>query len=414
MGLYPVEGQLIISRMSAKNFRSVADSSINLKPLTVLAGPNASGKSNVLDIARFLGDAVRTNLDAALSVRYGIGGVRRRQRGGRPRNVEIGVQCRTRRFTIDYKFALAGAANGGYQVAQEGIQLRGRTRLDPQLDVDVRNGKVVSLNSPYLDQILLDDDDAEFETDNLALPAIRRFLNQRRGRNAREDTDRAFSASIYSMQRTLAQMRVYHIFPNTMREPQKVSQPYPLAEDGGNLASALKTLDKDHPNIMARLKESLRLLIPSVIDLRVVSAGGFLVTQLRHAESNNRASWFDLTQESDGTLRLLGILTALYQHPPLPFIGIEEPELTIHPGAMAALTDVMKEAARRSQIVMTTHSPDVLDQFHVDNILAVDSNLGITSVGRVSNAQVKSVRQNLFTLGELHSMEGLKPAGRTR
>ena len=413
MGLYPVEGQLRISRMSAKNFRSVADSSIELKPLTVLAGPNASGKSNVLDIARFLGDAVRTNLDTALSVRYGIGGVRRRQRGGRPRNVEIGVQCQTRRFTIDYKFALAGDANGACRVAQEGFLLRGRTESGLQLDIDVKNGKVISLNSPSLDQELLDDDDAEFETDNLALPSIRRFLSQWMGRNV-GNSRRAFSGGMYSLQLTLAQMRVYHIFPNTMREPQKVSAPYPLAEDGSNLASALKTLDKDHPSIMARLKESLRLLIPSVIDLRVVSAGGFLVTQLRHAEANSRASWFDLTQESDGTLRLLGILTALYQHPPLPFIGIEEPELTIHPGAMAVLTDVMKEAARRSQIVITTHSPDVLDQFHVDNILAVDSNLGITSVGRVSDAQVKTVRQNLFTLGELHSMEGLKPAGRTR
>lgn len=413
MGLYPVEGQLTISRISAKNFRSVADLSIELKPLTVLAGPNASGKSNVLDIARFLGDALRTNLDTALSARYGIGGVRRRQRGGRPRNVEIGVQYQTGNSTIDYNFAIAGDANGGCRVAQEEIRLRDQTELGLQMEVAVRNGKVASLNSPSLNQAPLDDDDAEFETDNLALAALSRFLHQKTGRNV-GDSDRAFYDGIYSMRRILAQMRVYHVFPNTMREPQKASAPYPLAEDGGNLASALKTLDKDHPDIMSRLKESLSVLIPSVADLRVVSAGGFLVTQLRHAEANNRASWFDLTQESDGTLRLLGILAALYQYPPLPFIGIEEPEFAVHPGAMTALTDVMKEAARRSQIVITTHSPDVLDQFHVENILAVDSNLGITSVGRVSDTQMEAARQNLFTLGELHSMEGLRPAEGTR
>ena len=56
-------------------------------------------------------------------------------------------------------------------------------------------------------------------------------------------------------------------------------------------------------------------------------------------------SWFDLSYESDGTIRLLAMLTALSQDPAPSVVGLEEPELAIHPGAMAVLSDAMKEAA---------------------------------------------------------------------
>ena len=105
------------------------------------------------------------------------------------------------------------------------------------------------------------------------------------------------------------------------------------------------------------------------------------------------------------------MLTALFQDPAPSLIGLEEPELAIHPGAMAVLSDTMMEAALRGQILVATHSPDLIDRLPIECIRAVIAEDGLTKVGRVAEHQLESVRENLFTAGELHSMEGLQPEG---
>ena len=119
--------------------------------------------------------------------------------------------------------------------------------------------------------------------------------------------------------------------------------------------------------------------------------------------------WFDLSQESDGTVRLLGLLTAFYQEGPASLIGVEEPELTVHPGALAVLAEVMVEASYRSQVVATTHSPDLIDRLPIESLRAVEMRDGCTEVGPVSKIQTNAVLKGLFSAGELHSMEGLAP-----
>ena len=109
-----------------------------------------------------------------------------------------------------------------------------------------------------------------------------------------------------------------------------------------------------------RLRDALGLLVPGVSDIRVVPAGGYLVVELKHDDIAGGA-WLDLSLESDGTVRLLALLVALYQPEPPPVIGIEEPELMVHPGALEVLAELINEAAWSSQIVVTTHSPEFVD-----------------------------------------------------
>ena len=139
-------------------------------------------------------------------------------------------------------------------------------------------------------------------------------------------------------------------------------------------------------------------------------AGSYLLVELKHEEPgrSDRNSWFDLSYESDGTLRLLGMLVALFQKPSPSLIGIEEPELMIHPGALAVLTDTMQEAALRGRVLVTTHSPDLLDLLPVESIRAVTAEGGSTKVGKVSANQMEAVKRGLFSQGELHRMEGLQ------
>ena len=130
-----------------------------------------------------------------------------------------------------------------------------------------------------------------------------------------------------------------------------------LLDDGINLASVLRGMDKRSAPYLGEIKGALGQVVPGLSGLRVPQSGGFLVIKLRHSGSNgsNLGSTFDLSQESDGTVRLLGLLTALYQERPPSLIGIEEPELTIHPGAQACLRS---HAKLRSEL----HNPQRPDR----------------------------------------------------
>ena len=208
----------------------------------------------------------------------------------------------------------------------------------------------------------------------------------------------------------LASIVSYQIFPNSLREPQKIADSHPLAGDGRNLVSAVRGMIRQENRFVPDLKHALGYAVPGVSDIRVSRAGSYLVVELKHEEPgrSDRNSWFDLSYESDGTLRLLGMLVALFQEPSPSLIGIEEPESTIHPGALAVLADTMQEATLRGQVLVTTHSPDLINLLPIECFRAVTAEGGTTKVGKVSDHQIQSVKEGLFLAGELHSMEGLQ------
>lgn len=159
------------------------------------------------------------------------------------------------------------------------------------------------------------------------------------------------------------------------------------------------------------LKDSLSLLVPGVTDLDVASVGGYLVVRLKH-QSGRDGTWIDLSQESDGTIRLLGLLVALYQRDSLSLMGIEEPELTVHPGATAPLADLLNEASQRYQVIVTTHSPDLIDclvDYRItESLRIVELVDGVTVVRGVADSQREAVQRHLFSPGELHCMGELE------
>ena len=88
---------------------------------------------------------------------------------------------------------------------------------------------------------------------------------------------------------------------------------------------------------------------------------------------------------------------------------IEEPEQTIHAGVLPALADAFKEASLRTQIVITTHSPQLVDQFDPSNIRVAWSHNGLTRISSLKNSQAASVRDHLMSLQEYMTAEGLEP-----
>jgi predicted ATPase len=122
---------------------------------------------------------------------------------------------------------------------------------------------------------------------------------------------------------------------------------------------------------------------------------------------------FNQYQMSDGRLRALAILLALYQaglpDASVSLIGIEEPESALHPAAAGALFDALHEASSRAQVIASTHSADLLDRRDLDNsqILAVEMQDGESLIGPVDYAE--ALRQRLYTAGDLMRMNQLRP-----
>jgi len=419
-----------IERVWAKNFRSIAAATLDLGPMTVLVGPNASGKSNVLDALRFLKDALRFDLEAAVSLRRGFDAILRRTEGPRPETMEIGITATTGgiprhpdRFRIEYSYALGAEPHGGYVVAWElaSVNSDPAGQQEP-LVVRVENGRVFSSgqwSEHFMPVARFRPDDSEgtgLDATDLYMRRLMRAWTIGWAPGTRE-----VQGPVASMARALevtlnriALTRYYHIFPNTIREPQTLGNPQPLDEDAGNLASVPRNLEREHPAVCGRLKGSLAHLVPGVSDIDVTSVGGYLMVRLKHEDVHD-GGWLDLAQQSDGTIRLLGLLTGLNQFRPPPLMGIEEPELTVHPGALAALSDVLKEATRRSQLVLTTHSPELIDRItdfrDVEPVRVVELVAGATQVNLVSDAQKESVVRHLFSPGELHRMGELEQFG---
>ena len=155
-----------------------------------------------------------------------------------------------------------------------------------------------------------------------------------------------------------------------------------LEADGGNIASVLANLKAEAPESAARVREYLSKVVPGTVGMEPRAVGPKLTLEFRQEVRGDRHPWRFLADNvSDGTLRVLGVLVALYQGAML--VGIEEPEGALHPAAAGVLTDVLREASERVQVIVTSHSADLLDRETIpsDSILTVISEDGETRLG---------------------------------
>jgi predicted ATPase len=393
----------LVTRITAKNYRSLEDVDVKLDPLTVLVGPNASGKSNVVDVLRFVADAFRNGLDRAIADRQGMGAIRRWSAKGRY-DVEVGLELQDREHAFHYSFVLGSKPYGEYQVKREYFKAETGSSQEEPLVFETRTGRVVT---PKAQRGGGDSPRPTISPTDLAMRQLPNIWDPWR-RRARPTSD--ILRPLFAFHHYCSTMQFYHLFPNEIRQPQKLEESYRLEEDGGNLASVLRQMLKGGSRYLPDLRDAMGKAVPGVADFQVTQGGGYLFAKLKHQvkDPSGKDTWFDLSQESDGTLRILALLAALFQDPPPPFVAVEEPELTVHPGALAVLADYLKESALRTQILITTHSPELIDRLPIESIRAVESVDGVTKVGMVAEHQREAVRNELFSPGDLHRIEGLQ------
>ena len=253
---YPTKPrQLPVSKLRVKNFRSIGDIELEFSPITLLVGPNASGKSNIVDALRFVSDAMRWDLERAISARHGVGAISRWRGDESPLDFEIGVHVESGGYLVDYNFRVEGAPDGRFSASEEWGEAGTAGNVTP---FHVKNGAVKA--PEWLAEL-----GVSFDAGNLAMSRMseRIFPDSLREGHSRKDAD-AMRTAIRKFVGVFGKTRCYRIFPDALRNPQKLAKPYPLDEGGANVGAMFRDLFAKYPNEVKRFRETIRPLLPGV------------------------------------------------------------------------------------------------------------------------------------------------------
>lgn len=179
-----------------------------------------------------------------------------------------------------------------------------------------------------------------------------------------------------------------------------------MAPDGHFIKHTLLRLRKERPLSFQNILHYLSTAVPSIQDLEIVPLGSYLALYFHTVTEEHGEKTFEAFQMSDGTLSLLGYLTALFQHfeeEEERLILLEEPERALHPAAAGVLREAIMEAGQRNQILVTTHNDNLLDHKDVDPdcVLVAQMIGGQTYLGPIDPATQALIRERRFTVGEL-------------
>jgi predicted ATPase len=363
-----------ITKIFIRNYKSLAEAAIELPMFCVLVGPNGVGKSNFIDALAFVKDSLGESMDLAFKKRGGQSAVRRRS-GGHPTHLGIQlVMTLPGQGRALYAFEVAAKASGRFEISRERCEVE-QLFEQPQA-FEVRDG-AFTIEIPGISP--------KIAPDRLAL----------------------FAASSVEPYRHvfdfLTGIETYSIVPDLMRIPQPPDAGHSLRRDGSNAAAVLKRIRDERRDTYERICSLLEKTVEGLaaVDYRAVAGRDTL--EFRQDVGQKNPWRFPASNVSDGTLRMLGLLLAVYQIDRPSVVAIEEPEATVHPGAAEIITQVLVDASQDCQVVITTHSADLLDFNYIRDsalrVVAKDRNS--TLIGPMDESGRHAVKEELFTPGEL-------------
>jgi predicted ATPase len=360
----------MITRLQVRNFKSLRDIDLSLGPLNVLVGPNMSGKSNILDVFRFLHEVFFPEAGTA-GVLYALA-----QRGGVNEVLWKGGDDKLITMSLEgvddadpgtkYRYSLELIAGSGDFVAtqNESLQL---LRSGSEIDLIHREQGMVELKNADGKSV------GNFGSSGISTLQY-----------APPNWDG------YRFNQWVKLWRFYHLVPPSMKQPSLMSLGQVLLPNGDNLSSWLMWLQANSPEAFVRLNEVLHDLFPEVTQVRTIPTpdGKVHLATSERGLKRPTAVW----QASDGFLALTALLSLIYVPPGLSgtLFCIEEPENHLHPRLLETLVGLLRQVRQEvldskgslSQIVLTTQSPYLVNQLFVDEIIWIEKRDGETKAYR--------------------------------
>jgi predicted ATPase len=364
-----------------KNILSFKDANLPLESLNILIGPNAAGKSNLIDVIGLL-QAAPGDLNAAILRGGGAPAWIRKGEEGAPGAAAIECDLALGADTLSYSLEFS-AADRAFLIEYELLRRASkpgastyfeRSAATVKLRKHQPNGGAVQ-NAPIASQVSV-------------LSAVRDPLDR---------------TPITRLGTELARIRIYRSF-NTGPQAQArtgaaTSLPKEFLDDTGyNLAVVLQEMSFD--GTIEWVNEYLRRLADQFESVRVRLDSG--VAQVAVKERGIEQP-IPATRLSDGTLKFLCLMAVLLHANPPPLICLEEPELGLHPDALKLVAEALRDAADRTQLIVTTHSEALIDALSGKPEAVVVCERGLddtTSFQRLSRKDLSRWLER-YRLGEL-------------
>ncbi len=399
-----------LRRVRIRGYKSIAFCDVTLEPLTILVGRNATGKSNFVDALAFVRDALATNLTQATKLHGGWQSILSRFSPSGEISFELEMSLSSEAPsaqdtrlnaspTAVYGFVLKEGPVGSAVLIREWFQSQGTSSGNNSHYSLIGTYDPVATSVGYTWEIV----HPQIVCKQVPYPR----------------PDRLWIASLgkepfMALSDRLRLSGYYNFNPEVMRLPQRQTAGSFLERDGSNLASVIESTRKVEDWAAERAARYLATITGSVEFAGVQRIAEFDTLRFR-AHRDGPALEFDAASMSDGTLRAFAALMAAFQLVPTigspSLVAIEEPETALHPAAMRALVAAFDEATLRTQILLTTHSPDLLDAVEVKpaNLRVVQLVDGQTVIGPVDEAGVEIVTRKLNSLAGLERENQLEP-----
>lgn len=375
----------VFNRLRLTNFLSYRDAVLELDDFVALVGPNASGKSNAVAAIKLLCDIPTHGLPTAINRRGGFDQLRHRSQG-HPYDPAVRIE-----FTIGdtslqsfYELKLRAVEGKRYAVKSESgavLTASQSFRFEHEGGV-VRTSEVFSPNQPALEQ-------------TLRVPQGQSALNG------------VASFAAIRINQLLGGIQTVEINTAKVSELQDPSSTDTFEPDGSNTASVFEALSAERRE---ELFDELRAIVPGMDRVEVRRFADKVTLAFYQSVGTRTRREFFAKQMSDGTLRAFAVVVALLQPRKPALVVIEEPEIAIHIGALRTLVDILNQHAEETQILITTHSADIVDSLDIDSLRVVWTEKGSSSISAVADHTIQTVRDGLISSGDLLRANALDPA----
>ncbi|KVD16059.1 ATPase [Burkholderia ubonensis] len=339
-----------IESLRVENYRALRKVELdNLTPMTVLLGPNGSGKSTIFDVFNFLSECFQFGLRHAWDRRGRAKELKSRGATG-PIVFELKYREQPKSPIITYHLAI-DEGNKGPEVVEEWLQWRRGQKGQPFRFLEFRRGTGRAVSGELPDVEDQRKDSTLRSPDLIAVNTLGQLAEHPRVAALRE-----FITDWYVSYLSIDQTRT---------QPEAGPQER-LSKGGENLPNVIQYLKEQHPERLEGIFAVLRKRIPRLERVEAEPMpDGRLLLQIKDAPFDQPVlSKF----ASDGTMKMLAYLTVLYDPEPPRFIGIEEPENFLHPRLLPELAEECRAAAERSQLLITSHSPFLLNAMRPDEV----------------------------------------------
>ena len=343
-----------LDSIKIKGFKSIKDIDLQLDFLNVFIGPNGAGKSNFISVFTLLHNIVDGNLGQFVEISGGA------------------------EFMLHYG-----------------------SRVTSEMDISLSFGG----NDYHCNLIPTEDDRLIFAKEEYSyLSALNKLINDESSESQYRETRLKHSANTEYITKNIRNWSIYHFHDTTqyslIKKKSRIDDNKPLKHDASNLAAFLYYLQQRHPEHYKNIVGTINMVAPFFDNFKLEPDR--LNPELIKLEWQEKGSdlYFDANSLSDGTLRFIALATLLMQ-PELPsMILLDEPELGLHPFAINLLGGMLRSASTKSQIIISTQSVSLINQFDPEHIVVAERVKGESVFKRLNKEELEVWLED-YTLGEI-------------